>query len=139
MRKSASQDAEPPSKRIDARVTKSPDWQGEMLSRIRRLIEVADPEVVEERKWRKPSKPAGVPVWYHDGIICHAEAFKDHVRLTFLKGASLKDPKGLFNSGLEGNAMRAIIIHEGNEIDDEGTMSLVRAAAALNASSARGR
>ena len=110
-----------------------------MLSRIRRLIEEADPEAVEERKWRKPSKPAGVPVWYHDGIICHTEAFKDHVRLTFLKGASLKDPKGLFNSGLEGNALRAIVIHQGDGIDDEGIKSLIRAAAALNASSARGR
>ena len=108
-----------------------------MLSRLRTLIKQTDPEVVEERKWRKPSNPAGVPVWSHDGIICTGETYKNHVRLTFAKGASLKDPKGLFNSSLEGNALRAIVIHEGDEIDEEAFKGLVRAAIALNASSGK--
>ena len=112
------------------------DWRGKTLSRIRGLIKQAVPDVVEEVKWRRPANPAGVPVRDHDGIICLGEAFKNHVRLTFLQGASLKDPKGLFNSGLEGNALRAIVIHQGDEIDDEGIKSLIRAAAALNTSSA---
>jgi len=114
------------------------DWRGEMLSRVRALIKQADPEVVEEVKWRKPSNPAGVPVWSHDGIICTGETYKNHVRLTFAKGASLKDPKGLFNASLEGSTLRAIVIHEGDEIDDETFKALVRAAVSLNTSSARG-
>ena len=105
-----------------------------MLSRLRTLIRQADPEVVEEVKWRKPSNPAGVPVWYHDGIICTGETYKSHVRLTFAKGASLKDPKGLFSASLEGNALRAIVIHEGDEIDDKAFKALVRAAVSLNTS-----
>jgi hypothetical protein len=124
---------ESPSKLIDARIKELPDWRGEMLSRIRRLIKQADPEVVEEWKWR------GVPVWSHDGIICTGETYKNHVKLTFAKGASLKDPAGLFNASLEGNARRAIDLHEGDEIDERAFKSLVRAAAGLNASSARAK
>ncbi|MGP8125619.1 MAG: DUF1801 domain-containing protein [Nitrososphaerales archaeon] len=127
-----------PSRLIDPRIEKSGDWHGEMLSRVRTLIKQADPEVVEEVKWRKPSNPAGVPVWSHDGIICTGETYKNHVRLTFAKGASLKDPKGLFNASLEGNTLRAIVIHEGDEIDDETFKALVRAAVSLNTSSVRG-
>jgi len=108
-----------------------------MIGRIRRLIIAADPAAVEEQKWKKPSNPAGVPVWYHNGILCHAGALKNRVRLTFLKGAALKDTKGLFNACLEGNSMRAIDIREGDPVDEEGIQSLVRAAAALNAASAR--
>jgi len=103
-----------------------------MLSRIRRLIKQADPEVVEEVKWRKPSNPMGVPVWSHDGIICTGETYKDKVKLTFARGASLEDPAGLFNSSLEGNTRRAIDLYEGDEIDESAFKSLVRAAAALN-------
>jgi hypothetical protein len=108
------------------------DWRAETLARIRALIEQADPEVVEEVKWRKPSNPGGVPVWSHDGIICTGETYKNHVRLTFAKGAALDDPKGVFNSGLEGNAFRAIVVHEGDEIDESGFKGLVRSAVALN-------
>jgi hypothetical protein len=123
---------ESPSKLIDARVKELPDWRGEMLAQVRRLIHQADPEVVEEWKWR------GVPVWSHDGMICTGETYKDKVKLTFAKGASLEDPVGLFNASLEGNTRRAIDLHEGDEIDESAFKSLVRAAAALNASSARG-
>ncbi len=135
MKKSGSQGVESPSRLIDARIEELGDWRGEMLSRLRTLIKQADPEVVEEVKWRKPSNPAGVPVWYHDGIICTGETYKKHVRLTFAKGASLKDPKGVFNSSLEGNALRAIVIHEGDEIDEKAFKALVRSAVALNTSS----
>ena len=121
---------EPPSKLIDARIEELPHWQGEMLSRIRRLITQADPDVVEEWKWR------GVPVWSHHGMICTGETYAGKVKVTFAKGASLDDPAGLFNASLEGNTRRAIDFHEGNEIDDEALQSLVRAAAALNASKA---
>lgn len=121
-----------PSELIDARIRELGDWRGETLSRLRALIKQADPEVVEELKWRKPSNPAGVPVWYHDGIICTGETYKNHVRLTFAKGASLKDPKGLFNASLEGNAFRAIVIHDGDEIDDKAFKALIRSAVALN-------
>jgi hypothetical protein len=123
-----------PSELIDARLRELGDWRGETLSRVRTLIKQADPEVVEEVKWRKPSNPSGVPVWSHDGIICTGETYKNHVRLTFAKGASLEDPKGVFNSGLEGNAMRAIVIHEGDEVDEQAFKALVRSAVALNAS-----
>jgi hypothetical protein len=116
-KKSAPKKTESPSELIDARIRELGDWRGETLSRLRTLIKQADPEVVEEVKWRKPSNPAGVPVWYHDGIICTGETYKNHVRLTFAKGASLEDPKGLFNASLEGNAFRAIVIYEGEEID----------------------
>jgi hypothetical protein len=109
------------------------DWRGETLGRVRKLIKEADPDAVEERKWKKPSNPAGVPVWSHDGIICTGETYKNHVRLTFAKGASLKDLKGLFNANLEGNATRAIIIREGDKIDEKAFKGLVREAAAANA------
>jgi hypothetical protein len=138
VKKSGSEKPEPPSQLTGARIKELSDWRGEVISRIRRLIKEADPEAVEERKWRKPSNPAGVPVWSHDGIICTGETYKNHVRLTFAKGASVKDPAGLFNSALEGNALRAIVIHEGDKIDGEAFKSLIHAAAALNASSAHG-
>ena len=139
MKKSGSQRVESQSQLIDARIEKLGGWRGKMLSRLRTLIKQADPEVVEEVKWRKPSNPAGVPVWSHDGIICTGETYKNHVRLTFAKGASLKDPKGVFNASLEGNATRAIIIHEGGKIDEKAFKALVRDAVALNTSSARSR
>jgi hypothetical protein len=110
------------------------DWREEILGRMRKLIAEADPEAVEERKWKKPSNPAGVPVWSHDGMICTGEIYRDKVKLTFAKGASLKDPAGLFNSSLEGNARRAIDIHEGEKVDAEAFKALVRAAVALNIS-----
>jgi len=113
------------------------DWRVETLSRIRSLIKRADPEAVEEVKWRKASSPDGVPVWSHDGIICTGETYKNAVKLTFPKGAQLKDPKGLFNSSLEGNARRAIDIHEGDRIDEAAFEALIREAVALNQSSAR--
>ena len=136
MKKNASQKPGSPSTSGNARTKQRPDWRAETLSRIRGLIREADPQVVEEQKWRKPSNPAGVPVWSHDGIICTGETYKNHVRLTFAQGASLQDPKGLFNSGFEGNSFRAIVFHEGDAIDEAGFRSLVRAAAALNSSSA---
>jgi hypothetical protein len=137
MKKGSSPDVESPSQLIDARIKELDDWRGKTLSQIRALIKQADPEVVEEIKWRKPSNPAGVPVWSHHGIICTGETYKNHVRLTFAKGAPLKDPKGLFNSTLEGNALRAIVIHEGDEIDEKGFKALVRSAVKLNRSSTR--
>src|SRR6478672_6032731 len=112
----------------------SDDWRGEMLSRVRALIKQADPEVVEELKWRKPSQPGGVPVWSHDGMICTGETYKSVVKLTFAKGASLEDPAGLFNSSLEGNTRRAIDIHEGEAIDEDAFKALIRAAVSLNES-----
>src|SRR5207248_6329330 len=108
-----------PSQRIDARIKEPSDWRGETLARIRMLIKQADPEAVEEVKWRKPSNAmAGVPVWSHDGIICTGETYKNVVKLTFAKGAALKDPAGLFNASLDGNARRAIDIREGEEVDE---------------------
>src|SRR3954464_11268973 len=118
--------ADSPSKLIDARLSELDDWRGETLARIRALIKEADPEVVEEWKWR------GTPVWEHDGIICTGETYKQVVKMTFAKGASLDDPSGLFNSSLEGNTRRAIDIHEGEEIDEEALKELIRAAVALN-------
>src|ERR1041385_432202 len=115
-----------PSQLIDARIKELNDWRGEMLSRLRMLIKQADPEVVEEWKW-------GGPVWSHGGIICTGESYKSAVKLTFAKGASLKDPTGLFNSSLEGNTRRAIDIHEGDEVDEGAFKALIRAAVALNA------
>jgi hypothetical protein len=117
---------ESPARLIDARIRELKDWRGEMLARLRALIKQADPDVVETWKWR------GVPVWEHDGIICTGETYKNVVKLTFLKGASLDDPARLFNSSLEGNARRAIDIHEGDEIDEKAFKSLIRAAVALN-------
>jgi hypothetical protein len=134
VRKGAPQEPGSASESIDARIRELGDWRGETLSLLRALIRQADPEVVEDVKWRKPTNPAGAPVWYHDGIICTGETYKNHVRLTFAKGASLEDPKGIFNAGLEGNAMRAIVVHEGDEIDEGAFKGLVRSAVALNTS-----
>ena len=117
-----------PSRLIDARIEELSDWRGEMLARVRRLIKQAEPDVVEEWKWR------GVPVWERGGIICTGETYKSAVKLTFAKGASLEDPTGLFNSSLEGNTRRAIDFHEGDKIDEEALKALVRAAVALNMS-----
>jgi hypothetical protein len=110
------------------------DWRGDTLSRIRALIKEADPEVVEEAKWKKASQPDGVPVWSHDGMICTGETYKTAVKLTFAKGASLEDPSGLFNSSLEGNTRRAIDIREGEKIDEDAFKELIRAAVRLNRS-----
>jgi hypothetical protein len=121
------------SQQIDALVKELGDWRGETLARAREVIKRAQPDVVEEVKWKKPSSPAGVPVWSHEGIICTGETYKDKVKLTFAKGASLDDPSGLFNSSLAGNTRRAIDIHEGEEIDERALAALVREAAALNA------
>jgi hypothetical protein len=131
MKKSATTTGEPPSRLIDARIKELDDWRGKTLSHVRALIKQAAPDVVEEWKWR------GVPVWSHDGIICTGETYKSVVKLTFAKGASLKDPSGLFNASLEGNTRRAIDLHEGDEMDEGAFMTLIRAAAALNRSSAR--
>jgi hypothetical protein len=131
MKKSTTTEGESPSRLIDARITELDDWRGKTLSRVRALIKQADPDVVEEWKWR------GVPVWSHDGQICTGETYKSVVKLTFLKGASLADPSGLFNSSLEGNARRAIDFREGDEIDEAAFKTLIRAAVALNRSSAR--
>ena len=115
---------------------KEPDWRGELLSRLRTLIEEADPDVVEEVKWRKPSNPAGVPAWSHDGLICTGETYKTHVKLTFAKGASLRDPTGLFNSSLDGNLRRAIDFQAGDSINARAFKALIREAVSLNESSA---
>ncbi len=131
MKKSATTKGESPSRLIDARIKELDDWRGRTLSHVRALIRQADPEVVEEWKWR------GVPVWSHDGLICTGETYKSVVKLTFLKGASLDDPSGLFNSSLEGNARRAIDLHEGDEVDGDAFKTLIRVAVALNRSSAR--
>lgn len=122
-----------PAHLIDELIEGLSDWRGETLARVRRLIKQADPEVVEEVKWRKPSNPLGVPVWSHDGIICTGETYGDKVKLTFAKGASLPDPAGLFNSSLEGKARRAIDLHEGDEIDERAFEALIQDAADLNA------
>jgi hypothetical protein len=131
MKESATTEGESPSRLIDERIKELDDWRGKTLSQVRSLIKQADPEVVEEWKWR------GVPVWSHDGLICTGETYKSVVKLTFLKGASLDDPSGLFNSSLEGNARRAIDLREGDEIDEDAFKTLIRAAATLNRSSAR--
>lgn len=113
------------------------DWREVTLSRLRALIEQADPDVVEERKWRKPSNPDGVPTWYHDGIICTGETYKTRVKLTFAQGASLKDPKKLFNSSLDGGTRRAIDVHEGDKIDEAAFKELIKEAVARNQASSR--
>ncbi|OBH53378.1 hypothetical protein A5685_13850 [Mycobacterium colombiense] len=120
--------AKSPAELIDARIKELGDWRGEVLARIRQLIKKADPEVVEEWKWR------GVPTWYHDGMICTGETYKNVVKMTFAKGASLPDPAGLFNSSLDGNTRRAIDFHEGDKIDEKALTALIRAAVALNRS-----
>jgi hypothetical protein len=120
---------------IDARIKKLGDWRGEMLARLRALIKQADPDVVEEVKWRKPSNAMlGVPVWEHDGIICTGETYKEVVKMTFARGAALKDPSGLFNASLEGSTRRAIDIGEGDKVNEKALKALVRAAIALNTS-----
>ncbi|MGH6908439.1 MAG: DUF1801 domain-containing protein, partial [Aestuariivirga sp.] len=124
----AAKAADSPSRLIDARIKELGDWRGETLAKVRILIKQADPEVVEEWKWR------GVPVWEHDGIICTGETYKNAVKMTFARGASLKDPSGLFNSSLEGNVRRAIDFHEGGKIDEKALKALIRAAVALNTS-----
>lgn len=126
-----------PSKLIDAKIKALGDWRGETLARVRLLIKEADPEVVEEVKWRKPSNPMGVPVWEHGGIICTGETYKNSVKLTFAQGASLPDPSGLFNASLEGNVRRAIDLHEGDKVDEKALKALIRAAVALNVRSGK--
>ncbi len=133
MAKTSAQAEKSPSQLIDERIKELGDWRGDMLSRIRSLIKQAEPEVVEEWKWR------GVPVWYRDGMICTGETYKNAVKVTFAKGASLDDPAGLFNSSLDGNVRRAIDFHEGETINEEGFKALVRAAIALNEPRARRR
>ena len=128
MNKSGPQTSKSPSQLIDARIKELSDWRGKMLSRLRALIKEADPEVVEEWKWR------GVPVWSHDGLICTGETYKTIVKMTFAKGAALKDPSRLFNSSLEGNTRRAIDFHEGDKIDEKALKTLIRAAVTLNKS-----
>ncbi len=132
MRKSAPNENKSPSRLIDERIKELGDWRGDVLSRIRALIKQAVPDVVEEWKWR------GTPVWYHEGIVCTGETYKSVVKMTFAKGASLKDPSGLFNSSLDGNVRRAIDIHEGEKINEKALKALIRAATTLNESSRRG-
>src|SRR5438105_6974951 len=128
MKKSATTKGESPSRLIDARIKELDDWRGKTLSHVRALIKQADPEVVEEWKWR------GVPVWSHDGLICTGESYKNVVKMTFAKGAALRDPSGLFNSSLDGKTRRAIDFHEGEKLDEEALRILVRAAVTLNKS-----
>ena len=136
---SAASATESASELIDARIEQLGDWRGEMLSRIRALIKQADPEMIEERKWKKPSNGmTGVPVWSHNGIVCTGEIYKNAVKMTFAEGASLEDPSGLFNASLDGKVRRAIDFHEGEKLDEKALKALFRAAAALNQSSARG-
>jgi len=131
MKRSGSQKGKSPSQLIDARIKELGDWRGKMLSQLRALVKQADPDVVEEWKWR------GVPVWSHDGLICTGETYKNIVKMTFAKGATLKDPSRLFNSSLDGNVRRAIDFHEGETIDEEALKTLVRVAVALNTSKAK--
>jgi hypothetical protein len=128
MKKSGSHESQSPSQLIDAGIKELADWRGKMLSRLRTVVKEADPEVVEEWKWR------GVPVWSHDGLICTGETYKNVVKMTFAKGAALKDPSGLFNSSLDGNTRRAIDFHEGEKIDEEALKALIRTAVTLNKS-----
>jgi hypothetical protein len=131
---SAESGSQTPSELIDAKIAELGGWRGETLSRIRGLIRQAVPDMVEEIKWRKPSNPFGVPTWSYDGIVLTGETYKDKVKLTFAKGASLEDPAGLFNSSLEGKLRRAIDLREGDDIDEQAFKALVRSAAELNAS-----
>jgi hypothetical protein len=136
MKKGSSKDGGgSPTQLIDARIAALGDWRGETLARVRSLIKQADPEMVEEVKWRKPSNSMlGVPVWSHAGIICTGETYKSVVKMTFAKGAALQDPSGLFNASLDGNVRRAIDLHEGDKIDEKALKALIRAAVALNIS-----
>ena len=135
-RKDESGAGESASGEVDARKRELADWRGELLARLRDLIKQADPEVVEECKWKKSSNPLGVPTWSHDGIICTGETYKTAVKLTFAKGAYLDDPAGLFNSSLEGNLRRAIDFHEGDKVNEKALKALICAAVALNSSNA---
>lgn len=125
---------ESPSEVIDAKIEELDDWRGDLLACLRGLVHDADPDVVEEVKWRKPSNPNGVPVWSHDGIVCTGETYTSKVKLTFAKGASLDDPDGLFNASLEGNTRRAIDFEEGDDVDEDAFVALVRSAVELNRS-----
>jgi hypothetical protein len=136
MAKGASQGSRSPSQLIDGRIEELGDWRGQTLSRLRALVKEADPDVVEEWKWKKATNP-GVPVWSDHGIMCTGETYKSVVKLTFFKGAALEDPSKLFNSSLDGNTRRAIDFHENDEIDDDAFVALIRAAASLNRSSSR--
>lgn len=127
---------ESPARLVDTKIKKLGGWRGEALARVRAIIKAADPDVVEEVKWRKPTNPMGVPVWEHAGIVCTGESYKDKVKLTFARGAALEDPAGLFNSSLDGNVRRAIDIHEGDTINEKALKALVRAAVALNTAKA---
>src|SRR5438445_142149 len=138
MKEAGSNEGQSASEWIHKRTAELGDWRGETLSRMRKLIKEADPDVVEEVKWVKPTNP-GTPTWSHDGIICTGETYKSVVKLTFAKGASLKDPAKLFNSSLEGNTRRAIDIHEGEKVDADAFKALIRAAIALNTSGGRAR
>ncbi len=132
MEKQSAKDTKSPSQQIDERIEELGDWRGRILSKVRNLIRQADPEVAEEWKWR------GTPVWSHGGMICTGETYKNAVKMTFAKGASLKDPSHLFNASLDGNVRRAIDFHEGDEVDEEALKQLIRAAVALNKSSRKG-
>jgi hypothetical protein len=121
-----------PSEKIDAMIRESKDWRGQAMARVRDLIKQADPEVVEEVKWAKASQPGGIPVWSHSGLICTGETYKDKIKLTFAKGASIPDPVGIFNSSLDGGTRRALDIREGDSIDEEAFKALIREAVALN-------
>ena len=127
-----------PSKLIDEKIASLGDWRGEVLAQVRKLIHEADPDITEAVKWRKPSNPAGVPVWEHDGIVCTGETYKDKVKLTFARGAALDDPSGVFNASLDGNARRAVDIREGETIDGKALKALIRAAVALNKAKVKG-
>jgi hypothetical protein len=128
----AQEEGDSPAGLIDAKIAALGDWRGETLAQIRAIIRKADPEVIETVKWRKPTNPAGVPVWEHEGIICTGEPFKAYVKFTFAKGASLPDPAGLFNNSLNGNTMRAIDVREGERVDEAALTALIRAAVELN-------
>jgi hypothetical protein len=136
IKKSGSPEVESASRLVDAKIQELADWRGEMLSRLRALIRQADPSVVEECKWVKPSNPRGVPVWSHSGIICTGETYKSAVKLTFAKGAFLDDTAGLFNSSLDGNLRRAIDFREGDKVNEKALKALIRAAVTLNTSKA---
>src|SRR5204863_7752989 len=138
MKKSGASEGRSASELISKRISELGDWRGATLGRMRKLIKEADPDVVEEWKWVKPTNP-GTPVWSHDGIICTGESYKSKVKLTFAKGASLKDPSKLFNSSLDGNTRRAIDISEGEEVDADAFKALIRAAVALNTSGGKAR
>jgi len=138
MTTSGAREGQSASERISKRIAELGDWRGKTLSRMRQLVKEADPDVVEEIKWVKATNP-GTPTWSHDGIICTGESYKSVVKLTFAKGASLKDPAGLFNSSLDGNTRRAIDIHEGEEVDASAFKALIRAAVALNTSGAKAK